>query len=392
MDNLLDNIKSILLMGPGPSSVDPRVYAALSRNVLGHLDPYFLTIADGLKELLRRIMNTKNEFTIPISGTGSAGMEASFVNLVEPEDDVLVLTNGLFGVRMQEVARRLHARVDALEFPWGQPVITEEVEKAVRRKHYKIVAVIHAETSTGVRNPVKEIGSVVKGTDAIYLVDAVTSLGGMDVSMDAWHCDALYSATQKCLSCPPGLAPLSFSEKAMAAVKARKARVPNWYLDFTMIADYWGRNRVYHHTAPISMIYALYQALLLILDEGQEAVFSRHMRNHLAMVEGLEALGLKMFVDKPFRLPMLGTVVVPEGVDEGAVRRRLRSEFDIELGAGLGPLAGKAWRIGLMGHTSRQENVSRLLAALERVLQGTAREGVTLEIDPPHRPDQPARP
>ncbi len=370
MNNLLDNIEDILLMGPGPSRVPPMVYSALGRNVLGHLDPYFLTIADELKELLRRIMNTKNDFTIPISGTGSAGMEASFVNLIEPEDRVLILTNGLFGVRMQDVARRLRARVDALEFPWGRPVVTEEVEKAVRNNPYKIVAVVHAETSTGVRNPVEEIGSVVNGTDAIYLVDAVTSLGGMDVSMDAWHCDALYSSTQKCLSCPPGLAPLSFSEKAMARVRARKARVPNWYLDFTMIADYWGRNRVYHHTAPISMIYGLYQAILLIVEEGPEQVFQRHRRNHLALVEGLEALGLKMLVEKPFRLPMLSTVLVPEGIDEASVRRRLRSEFKIELGGGLGPLAGKTWRIGLMGHTSREENVSRLLSALGRVLRG----------------------
>ncbi len=356
-------------MGPGPSCVHPKVYAALSRKVLGHLDPYFLTIADELKELLRRIMNTKNDFTIPISGTGSAGMEASFVNLIEPDDRVLVLTNGVFGLRMQDVARRLRARVDALEFPWGRPVVTEEVEKAVRNNPYKIVAVIHAETSTGVRNPVEEIGSVVNGTDAIYLVDSVTSLGGMDVSMDRWHCDALYGATQKCLSCPPGLSPLSFSEKAMAAVRARKTKVPNWYLDFTMIADYWGKNRVYHHTAPISMIYALYQAVLLLIEEGQESVFDRHGKNHLALVQGLEALGLKMLVEEPFRLPMLNAVLVPEGVDEASVRRRLRSEFKIEIGAGLGPLAGKAWRIGLMGQTSTEENVSRLLSALGRVLE-----------------------
>ncbi len=368
--NLLDNIKEILLMGPGPSCVHPRVYSALGRNVLGHLDPYFLAIADELRELLRRIMNTKNEFTIPISGTGSAGMEASFVNLIEPDDRVLVLTNGLFGLRMQDVARRLRARVDVLDFPWGRPVVTEEVEKAVRNNPYRIVAVVHAETSTGVRNPVEEIGSVVNGTGAIYLVDTVTSLGGMNVLMDEWHCDALYSSTQKCLSCPPGLAPLSFSEKAMARVRARKARVPNWYLDFTMIADYWGQNRVYHHTAPINMIYGLYQAILLIIEEGPEQVFERHKRNHLALVEGLEALGLKMLVEEPFRLPMLNTVLVPEGIDEALVRRRLRNEFEIELGAGLGPLAGKTWRIGLMGHTSRDENVSRLLSALGRVLKG----------------------
>jgi alanine-glyoxylate transaminase/serine-glyoxylate transaminase/serine-pyruvate transaminase len=368
MNNLLDNIEEILLMGPGPSCVPPEVYSALSRKTLGHLDPYFLEIAEEVKALLRRIMNTGNEFTIPVSGTGSAGMEASFVNLVEPDDRVLILINGTFGMRMQDVATRLRARVDTLEFPWGTPVIPEEVKKKIEHESYKIVAVVHAETSTGVRNPVAEIGALLKGNDAIYLVDTVTSLGGIEVLMDGWNCDAMYSGTQKCLSCPPGLSPLSFSEKAMAKLNARKTKVPNWYLDLTMIANYWGQNRIYHHTAPINMIYGLYQALLLIEEEGYEKVFRRHLEAHTALVKGLADLGLQMFVEAPHRLPMLNLVRIPEGVDEALVRRRLRQEFKIELGASLGPLAGKTWRVGLMGHTARIENVSRFLQALRQVL------------------------
>ncbi|MGZ3593326.1 MAG: pyridoxal-phosphate-dependent aminotransferase family protein, partial [Syntrophales bacterium] len=235
MKNLLENIEEILLMGPGPSCVPSQVYAALSRKTLGHLDPYFLDIMEEVKEMLRRIMNTGNNLTIPISGTGSAGMEACFVNLVEPGDKVLIITNGVFGVRMQDVAGRLGAKVDALEFAWGTPVVPEAVEKKLRQDSYKIVAVVHAETSTGVKNPVAEIGALLKGSDAIYLVDTVTSLGGIEVRMDDWNIDALYSGTQKCLSCPPGLAPLSFSDKAMAKLSGRKTKVPNWYLDITLI-------------------------------------------------------------------------------------------------------------------------------------------------------------
>jgi alanine-glyoxylate transaminase/serine-glyoxylate transaminase/serine-pyruvate transaminase len=368
--NLLESIEEVLLMGPGPSCVPPQVYKALSRITLGHLDLYFLNIMDELKEMLRRIMNTRNNLTIPISGTGSAGMEASFVNLVEPGDKVLIMINGVFGMRMQDVANRLSAKVDVLEFPWGTPVLLEAVEKKIRQESYRIVAVVHAETSTGVRNPVPEIGTLLKGSDTIYLVDTVTSLGGLEIRMDDWNIDALYSGTQKCLSCPPGLAPLSFSDKAMAKLNGRKKKVPNWYLDLTLIANYWGTNRVYHHTAPVNMLYGLYQALLLIFEEEPEKVFQRHKENHLRLVKGLEELGLTMLVDEPYRLPMLNAVCVPDVVDELSVRRRLRSEFKIEIGGGLGPLAGKIWRIGLMGHTARKENVSRLLMALQEVLRG----------------------
>lgn len=370
MENQLKGIEEVLLMGPGPSCVPPEVYAALSLKTLGHLDPYFLKIMDGLKEMLQKIMNTNNKLTLPLSGTGSAGMEACFVNLVEPGDKVLIAINGVFGRRMKDVAERLGAQTDSLEFEWGTPVIVEEVEKKIRKGGYKIAAIVHAETSTGVINPVAEVGSLLRNSDTLYLVDTVTSLGGVDVRTDDWSIDALYSGTQKCLSCPPGLAPLSFSEKAMARLNGRKKKVPNWYLDLSLIANYWGQNRVYHHTAPVNMIYGLYQALLLILEETQEKVFQRHRENHQVLVNGLEELGLKMLVDEPHRLPMLNAVLVPEGVDELIVRRRLRSEFKIEVGAGLGPLAGKIWRVGLMGHTARKENVARLIAALKTILKG----------------------
>ncbi|MCX8111453.1 MAG: alanine--glyoxylate aminotransferase family protein [Syntrophorhabdaceae bacterium] len=368
MKNLLDGIEEILLMGPGPSCVPEEVYKALSKKTLGHLDPYFLEIMEELKDMLRKMMNTKNNLTIPISGTGSAGMETSFVNLIEPGDRVLILLNGVFGMRMQDVATRLGAHVDVLEFPWGKSVIPEVVEKKVKENSYKIVAVVHAETSTGVRNPVDEIGDILGDSETIYLVDSVTGLGGIEVRMDDWNIDVLYSGTQKCLSCPPGLAPLSFSDRAMAKLNARKTKVPNWYLDLTMIANYWGQNRVYHHTAPVNMLYGLYQALFLILEEGPENVFRRHLDAHKMLVAGLEEIGLKMLVEEKWRLPMLNAVCTPDNKDELSIRRRLRSEHKIEIGGGLGPLSGKIWRIGLMGHTARQENVSRLLRALKSVL------------------------
>jgi alanine-glyoxylate transaminase/serine-glyoxylate transaminase/serine-pyruvate transaminase len=366
--NLLDKIEDILLMGPGPSCVPPEVYAALSKPTLGHLDPYFLKIMDEVKSLLQQVMKTDNNMTIPLSGTGSAGMEACFVNLVEPGDRVLVLVNGVFGMRMQDVASRLGAQVDIIEFPWGTPVIPETVEKRLRETGYQILALVHAETSTGVRNPVAEVSALLKGSECLYLVDTVTSLGGIEVNMDGWKVDALYSGTQKCLSCPPGLAPLSFSEKAVDKLNRRRKKVPNWYLDLSMIANYWGKNRVYHHTAPVNMLYALYQALMLVVEEGLDKVILRHQQNHRKLVEGLQSMGLEMLVEAPFRLPMLNTVKCPAGIDEMAVRQRLRAEHKIEIGGGLGPLAGKIWRIGLMGHTARPENVDRFLAALKDAL------------------------
>lgn len=369
MDNLLDNIEEILLMGPGPSCVHDTVYEALSKKTLGHLDPYFIRIMDAIKQDLRTLLNTDNTLTIPMSGTGSSGMEACFVNLIEKDDPVLILINGVFGMRMQDVAQRLGARVDTLEFEWGTPVIASQVQAKLVDTSYKIVAVVHAETSTGVKNPVQEIGTLLKDSETIYLVDAVTSLGGIEIAMDAWGIDALYSGTQKCLSCPPGLAPLSFSEKAVAALESRRNKVPNWYLDLSMIIKYWkGATRAYHHTAPINMHYGLYQALQLIMEEGPDNVYCRHRACHEELVQGLESLGFSMLVAPGDRLPMLNSVRIPEGVDEAAVRSTLLNEYKIEIGAGLGPLAGKIWRIGLMGHTARPENVSRLITALKTIL------------------------
>jgi alanine-glyoxylate transaminase/serine-glyoxylate transaminase/serine-pyruvate transaminase len=369
MENKLGGVEELLLMGPGPSCVPDSVYAALSHKTLGHMDPYFIEIMDDVKTLLQAVMKTGNRMTIPISGTGSAGMETSFVNIIERDVPVLILINGVFGKRMEDVAGRLGARVDALEFEWGTPVLLERVEEKLKTRHYKMVAVVHAETSTGVRNPAEEIGRMLRGKETLYLLDAVTSLGGMEVDTDGWGVDILYSGSQKCLSSPPGLAPVTFSGRALETVLARKAKVPNWYLDLSLLTQYWGgRSRVYHHTAPINMIYAIYQSLFLIMEEGFEKVCRRHLECHRRLVQGLEDIGLKMLVPADYRLPMLNSVLIPEGADDAGVRSRLRSEYKIEIGGGLGPLAGKIWRIGLMGHTARPENVDRVLRALREVL------------------------
>jgi alanine-glyoxylate transaminase/serine-glyoxylate transaminase/serine-pyruvate transaminase len=363
--NRLDELREVLLMGPGPSCVPPEVYQALSRPTIGHLDPRFLAIMEDIKSLLRQVMGTGNSLTLPISGTGSAGMETSFVNLIERADRVLILSNGVFGQRMADVAGRLRAIVETLEFPWGTPVLPEAVRDRLAEREYGIVAVVHAETSTGVCNPVAAIGELVRPSGALYLVDTVTSLGGIPVAMDAWGADVMYSGTQKCLSCPPGLSPVSFSPRAVAQLQARATKVPNWYLDLTMIIKYWeGASRVYHHTAPINMLYGLYPALRCIVDEGLEQVFQRHRRAHGQLVAGLAEMGIDMLVDPAYRLPMLNAVKIPEGVQEAAVRKTLLEQYDIEIGAGLGPLAGRIWRIGLMGHTARPENVTRVLDAL----------------------------
>jgi alanine-glyoxylate transaminase/serine-glyoxylate transaminase/serine-pyruvate transaminase len=289
---------------------------------------------------------------------------------VEKGDPVLVIENGVFGTRMVDVASRLGADTDSLHFDWGTPVLTDKVKQQLEKKEYKIIAVVHAETSTGVRNPVEEIGELVKQTDALYLVDAVTSFGGIPVKVDEWGIDALYSGTQKCLSCPPGLAPVSFSERAVNKLQSRKAKVPNWYLDLSLLVSYWqGAKRAYHHTAPINMNYGLYQALYNILEEGTENVFQRHMDMHVKLVDGLKKLGLEMLVEEKYRLPMLNAVKVPEGIDEAVIRSTLLKEHKVEIGAGLGPLAGKVLRIGLMGYTAKSENVERLLNALSSILK-----------------------
>ena len=370
MENLLDGIEEVLLLGPGPSPVPDPVYDALSRKTLGHMDPYFIRIMDEIKVLLQQVMQTQNQVTLPLSGTGSAGMEACFVNLVEEDDPVLILINGVFGLRMQDLAGRLGAAVDTLEFAWGTPVDPQQVEDRLRTKSYKIVALVHAETSTGVANPAKEIGEILRGKDTLYLLDTVTSLGGMDVAADAWGVDALYSGSQKCLSCPPGLAPATFSDKALDVINNRETKVPNWYLDINLLTKYWeGKTRVYHHTAPVNMLYALYQALRLVVDEGLEHVFDRHQETHRRLVQGLEGMGITMLVEPGFRLPMLNSAYVPKGADDAQVRKDLRTTYKIEIGPGLGPLAGGIWRFGLMGHGARNENVDRVLAALTEIMK-----------------------
>ncbi len=367
---MLNAIDDVLLMGPGPSYIPPEVYEAMSKKTLGHLDPYFIEIMDEIKKLLQQLFKTTNNLTVPVSGTGSAGMETCFVNLIEKGDPVLILINGVFGVRMQDVATRLGAAVDALEFPWGTPVIPENVKGKIEEKAYKIVAMVHAETSTGVKNPVQEVGALLKGSDTLFLVDTVTSLGGIEVSVDDWGIDAVYSGTQKCLSCPPGLAPVSFSDRAVDVIMGRKSKVPNWYLDMSMVANYWtGKKRAYHHTAPINMLYALYQALLLIIAEDLDNVWRRHESAHATLVSGLETLGLDMVVEPGYRLPMLNAVYIPEGVDDGDVRKRLRFDYNIEIGGGLGDFAGKVWRIGLMGHTAREKYANRLVDALKKIIR-----------------------
>ncbi len=353
-----------ILMGPGPSNCHPDVLAAMSQPLLGHLDPEFLAIMDETQGLLRAVLRTRNRLTLPVSGTGSAGMEACLCNLVEAGDSVLVCVNGVFGTRMADIVGRLCGRLHTVEAEWGRPFSPEQVEDAVKRAAPKLVAIVHAETSTGVLQPLEEISRIVHDAGALLLVDAVTSLGGSNVDTDGWRIDAVYSGTQKCLSCPPGLAPLSFSDAAMEALEHRAGPVPSWYLDMSMVRRYWGSDRVYHHTAPISMIYALRQALRLVVEEGLEARFARHRLNHRALTAGLEAMGLSMLVDEPYRAPMLNAVRMPDGVEDGKVRRTLLEERGIEIGGGLGPLAGRIWRIGLMGHSSTRENVLLLLEAL----------------------------
>ncbi len=363
-----------ILLGPGPSNCHPSVFKAMSQPLLGHLDPDFLKIMDETQGLLRQVMRTQNRLTLPVSGTGSAGMEACLCNLIEPGDRVLVCINGVFGTRMADIVGRLGGELHTVEAAWGKPFEPEAIRKAVAAARPKLVAIVHAETSTGVRQPMEDVGRIVRDAGALLVVDAVTSLGGCPVETDAWGTDALYSGTQKCLSCPPGLAPVTFGERALAALDARKSKVPSWYLDMTMVRKYWGSERTYHHTAPISMIYALNQALKVVMAEGLEARFRRHALNHRALVAGVEAMGLSMLVEERYRLPMLNAVCIPDGVDDKAARAALLKEHRIEIGGGLGPLAGKVWRIGLMGHSSTRENVTALLRALEKVLkaQGTA--------------------
>jgi alanine-glyoxylate transaminase/serine-glyoxylate transaminase/serine-pyruvate transaminase len=358
-----------LLLGPGPSQVHPRVLAAMATPLVGHLDPAFIALMEETKRLLRVVFQTTNELTIPISGTGSAGLEACIVNLVEPGDEVVIGVNGVFGTRLTDVAARAGATVVTAAAPWGEIVPDDVLAKALARTTKpKLVVLVHAETSTGVWQPLENAARLAHDRGALFVVDCVTSLAGCPVEVDRLGIDAAYSGTQKCLSCPPGLSPVTFGPRALAVLRGRTTKVQSWYLDVTMLEKYWGEERVYHHTAPISMNYALYEALRLVAEEGLEARFARHRRNHEALVAGLEALGMTMLVRPEHRLWMLNSVRVPDGVDDAKFRAALLAEDQIEIGAGLGPLKGKVWRIGLMGESSSEANVRRLLAAFERLL------------------------
>lgn len=360
------------LMGPGPSPVPPEVSAALARPLLGHLDPRFLEIMDSTQAMLRQVFLTENRLTVPVSGTGSAGMEAALVNLVEPGDEVLVCVNGVFGGRMCDIVERAGGELRRLDRPWGEVFAAEEVAEALARwPRVGLVALVHAETSTGAWQPLEEIGGLCRSQDRLFLVDAVTSLGGVELRVDDWRIDACYSGTQKCLSCPPGLAPLTFGPRAVERLARRRRKVGSWYLDLSMIQSYWQQGaskRAYHHTAPIAMNYALHEALVLVLEEGLEERWRRHAQNSAALMAGLAALGCVPFAAAGHRLPMLNSVRVPAGLDEAAARTRLLEVYGIEIGGGLGELQGKLWRIGLMGHGSSREAVSALLAALEETL------------------------
>jgi alanine-glyoxylate transaminase/serine-glyoxylate transaminase/serine-pyruvate transaminase len=361
-----------ILLGPGPSMVHPRVLRAMAHPLVGHLDPQFITLMNEVQELLRFVFQTENAVTIPVSGTGSAGMEAALCNFIEPGDSVLIGVNGYFGERLCNMAARYGAEVRRLERPWGDVFSVEEIEKALREKPARLVALVHAETSTGALQPMDGMADVVHRYGGLLVMDCVTSLGGVPVRVDRWKVDVAYSGTQKCLSCPPGLAPLTVNPRAIEVLHRRKTPVANWYLDLTMVEKYWGTERTYHHTAPISMNYALREALRLVYEEGLEARFDRHRANAELMWKGLESLGLSMQVPLDHRLPSLTTVLVPEGVDEAAIRRQLLEDYNIEIAGGLGAFKGRIWRIGLMGYSSRQENVFLLLAALERLLKKVA--------------------
>jgi alanine-glyoxylate transaminase/serine-glyoxylate transaminase/serine-pyruvate transaminase len=356
------------LLGPGPSPVSARVLEALSLPVVGHLDPKFLEIMDQSMAMLREVFQTQNRLALPMSGTGSAGMETCFVNLLEPGDSVLIGVNGVFGTRMVDVAQRCGAQVDKVEAEWGTALEAEKFKTALAQKKYKVVALVHAETSTGVLQPLDDIARWVRQSGALFLVDAVTSLGGAPVRVDELGIDACYSGTQKCLGCPPGLSPVTFNERAIEAVRKRKTKVQSWYLDLSMIEKYWSSERVYHHTAPISMNYALHEALRMVLEEGLESAWQRHRRVHETFLREMRKLELEPAVAEGIRAPMINAIKIPDGVDDAKVRQRLYDDFNIEIGAGLGPLKGKIWRVGLMGHGARVENVELLAKALKQLI------------------------
>jgi len=356
------------LLGPGPSDVHPSVLRALAKGTIGHLDPYYLAIMDEMQDMLRRVFRTENRMTLAISGTGSAGQEATIVNLVEPGDRVVVCVAGVFGARLAEMAERAGGAVTRVERPWGEIFEPNDLESTLVAVKPKLVAIVLAETSTGAWQPIEAISEQVHAHGGLLVVDAVTALGGVPVEVDRWQIDAVYAGTQKCLSCPPGLAPVSFSPRAVACIESRKRKVASWYFDISLLSAYWGQQRTYHHTAPVNMTYALHEALRRVLDEGLEAGFARHRLHHAALGAGLAAMNIDYVGQEGHRLPQLNAVRVPEGVSEPLVRRQLLDRFGIEIGAGLGAFQGRVWRIGLMGYSSRTENVLLLLSALDQLL------------------------
>lgn len=369
------------LMGPGPSDVNPRILEALSRPTIGHLDPVFIQLMNEIKEMLQFAFRTSNALTLPVSAPGSAGMEACFVNLVSPGDTVVVAQNGVFGGRMKENVERCGATAVMVADDWGKPVDPQKVEDALRANpEATVLAFVHAETSTGARSDAATLCRLAREHDCLSIMDAVTSLGGIDVDVDGWGADAVYSGTQKCLSCVPGISPITFSERAQEAIKARSTRVQSWFLDMDLVMGYWGENtqRAYHHTAPINALYGLHETLVILQEEGLENAWARHAKNHVALAAGLEQLGIEFVVDEDYRLPQLNCVTIPDGVDDAALRRQLLQDYQLEIGAGLGPLAGKVWRIGLMGYASNKKNVLLCVGALGAAL---SQQGVTADND-----------
>ena len=367
------------LLGPGPSDVNPRITSALARPTIGHLDPEFIRLMDETKALLQYAFKTENELTLPISAPGSAGMEACFVNLIEAGDTVIVCQNGVFGMRMQENVTRIGATAVMVEDQWGQAIDINKLRTAIDDNPMaKAIAFVHAETSTGVQSDAAAICALASKHNMLSIVDTVTGLAGIEVNVDDWGADAVYSGTQKCLSCVPGLSPTTFSERAVAVLKNRKTPVQSWFLDMNLVLGYWGAGtkRSYHHTAPVNSLYALHEALIILQEEGLENSWARHALNHNALKAGLESLGIGFIVNESARLPQLNAVSIPEGIDEAAVRTQLLNDYNIEIGAGLGQLAGKVWRIGLMGFSSNPSNVRALLGAMEACLIS---QGLSLE-------------
>lgn len=370
-----------VLMGPGPSDVSPRVLQALAQNTVGHLDPSFIQLMDEIKALLQYVFQTRNALTIPVSAPGSSGMETCFMNLLEPGEEVLICINGVFGMRMAEVASRAGAVVTELKFEWGEAVDPHQVNEALMANpSITTLAFVHAETSTGVRSDAQALCEIAKRHNCLSIVDAVTSLGGCELRVDDWGIDAIYSGTQKCLSCIPGLSPVSFSPAAVEKIRQRKSKNFSWFLDLNLVMDYWGGEgkRAYHHTAPVNSLYALHEALLILQEEGLETAWARHQKHHDALVAGLETLGISFLVAADIRLPQLNAVKIPDGIDDATVRGHLLEHYQLEIGAGLGKFAGKAWRIGLMGNGCSRSNVERCVAALGATLNA---QGHACDVD-----------